>query len=118
MWYSATQIGITEIDMDHSNIDTMLQLFFSDRIPQSYLEQIIRSLIRHFDHEEEVIAGLGREFPDGHKQEHARLVQLLEEKLVAWKDGSLDGKAFAEEVRSLLLLHVVEFDALLGEPAD
>lgn len=115
MWYSTTKVGITEIDMDHSNIDTMLQLYFSDRIPKTYLEQIIRSLVRHFDHEEEVIAGLGREFPADHKLEHARLSQLLEEMLVAWKENKLDGNDSAEEVRSLLLLHVVEFDIQLGK---
>ena len=115
MWYSATKVGIIEIDMDHSNVDTMLQLYFSDKIPKTYLEQIIASLIRHFDHEEKIIASLGQEFPTSHKLEHAHLTELLETKLTDWKAKKIDGKDLAEEIRSLLLLHVAEFDVHLGE---
>ncbi len=118
MWYSATKVGITEIDMDHSNVDTMLQLYFSGRIPEAYLEQIIRNLIKHFDREEEVVAGLGREFPADHKREHARLTQLLEKRLVDWKADQLEGNELAEQVRSLLLLHVVDFDVALAKPSN
>ncbi|MCK5913950.1 MAG: hypothetical protein KAG12_08710 [Desulfuromusa sp.] len=115
MWYSSIKVGITEIDMDHSNVDTMLQLYFADRIPKSYLKQIIASLINHFDHEEEIIVRLGHEFPAEHKLEHARLTKQLEEMLADWEADRLDGKEFAEAVRALLLLHVVEFDVPLGK---
>ena len=115
MWYGSIKVGITEIDMDHSNIDIMLQLYFADRIPKSYLKQIIASLIKHFDHEEEVIAGLGHEFPVEHKQEHARLTKQLEKMVADWEADKLDGKEFAEAVRALLLLHAVEFDVPLGK---
>ena len=115
MWYSSIKVGITEIDMDHSNIDTMFQLYFAGRIPKAYLKQIISSLIRHFDHEEEIITGLGREFPAVHKLEHTNLTKRLRAMLADWKTDKLDGKEFAEKVRALLLLHVAEFDIHLGE---
>lgn len=117
MWYSSIKVGITEIDMDHSNIDTMLQLYFANRIPKTYLKQIITSLISHFDHEEEIITNLGRKFPAEHKQEHTRLTNLLKTMLADWEAGKLAGKEFAEEGRTLLLLHVVDFDVPLGEPS-
>jgi len=117
MWYSSVKVGIAEIDMDHSNIDSMLQLYFADRIPENYLGQILSSLIRHFTFEEEVVAELGREFPPEHRQEHQRLVALLEEMTIDWQAGKIDGKMAAEEVRSLLLLHVTEFDVELGKTA-
>ncbi len=115
MWYSSVKVGIAEIDMDHSNIDSMLQLYFADRIPQNYLGQILSSLIKHFTFEEEVVVELGHEFPPEHKQEHQRLTALLEEMIAGWQAGRIDGKTAAEEVRSLLLVHVTEFDVVLGK---
>ena len=103
--------------MDHSNIDTMLQLYFADRIPKAYLKQIIVSLIAHLDHEEEIIISLGRKFPPEHKLEHIRLANWLKTMLADWEADKLDGNEFAEEVRTLLLLHVAEFDIPLGEPS-
>lgn len=114
MWYSSIKVGIVEIDMDHYNIDTMLRLYSSDRVPEFYLPQIINGLIKHFDTEEKIIASMGRDFPENHKIEHSRLTQLLNEKLTTWKDGSLAGKVFVAEVREILLLHVAEFDVFLN----
>ncbi len=114
MWYSSVKVGITEIDMEHSNIDTMLQLYFSGRIPEAYLEQIIGSLIKHFRHEEEIIAALGHDFPIDHQREHLRLTRQLESMIADWKAGLLAGKKLAEDVRASLLLHVTEFDIALN----
>ncbi len=116
MWYSSVKIGIVEIDMDHCNIDTMLRLYSSGQVPAGYLPQIINGLIKHFAHEEEIIAGLGREFPEDHKQEHLRLAKLLEEKMAKWKANEVTDKEFAEELRAMLLLHVTKFDVLLEAP--
>ncbi|MBN1956883.1 MAG: hypothetical protein JXQ81_10815 [Desulfuromonadales bacterium] len=118
MWYSATKVGIMEIDMDHSNVDTMLQLYFAGRTPETYLENIIDGLIRHFPHEENVISRLGREFPSEHKVEHQRLSGFLRDMIAAWQAGTKDGKELAEEVRDLLLIHVVEFDVKLNSGAN
>lgn len=115
MWYSSVKVGIAEIDMDHSNIDSMLQLYFADRIPKQYLGQILLSLIKHFSFEEEVIARLGHDFPADHREEHQRLTQLLETMMADWQAGILDGQTAAEDVRSLLLQHVTEYDIKLGE---
>ena len=115
MWYSSIKVGIVEIDMDHYNIDTMLQLYSSDRIPESYLPQIIRALIKHFDTEEGIIDRMGREFPQDHKAEHANLAKALAAKLANYQAGDFDGKDLVEEVRQSLLLHVAEFDVLLGD---
>ena len=114
MLYSSVKVGIIEIDLDHYNIDTMLRLYSSGRVPTFYLPQIINGLIKHFVNEEEIIAAMGHEFPEDHKSEHARLTQVLESKLADWKDGKYDGQKFVEEVREILLLHVTEYDLLLG----
>ena len=115
MWYSSIKVGIVEIDMDHYNIDTMLQLYSSDRIPESYLPQIINALIKHFDTEEGIIDRMGHKFPPDHKIEHANLTKTLEAKLVNWRAGDFNGKEFVEDVRQILLLHVAEYDVLLGD---
>jgi len=115
MWYSSIKVGIAEIDMDHSNIDSMLQLYFADRIPKKYLGQILSSMIKHFSFEEDVVARLGHDFPADHHQEHQRLAQLLETMISDWQAGELDGQAVAEDVRALLLRHVTEYDIKLGE---
>lgn len=85
MWYSATKVGIMEIDMDHSNVDTMLQLYFSGQPPKAYLENIIDGLIRHFAHEEKVIVRLGQDFPVEHIAEHQRLTEVLKKMVAQWK---------------------------------
>lgn len=115
MWYSSVKVGIVEIDMDHYNIDTMLQLYSTDRIPKSYLPQIINALIKHFDTEEGIIDRMGHEFPQDHKIEHDNLAKGLKAKLVNYQAGDFDGKDFVEEVREILLLHVAKFDVLLGD---
>ncbi|MCW8860258.1 MAG: hypothetical protein OQK50_05250 [Deltaproteobacteria bacterium] len=40
MWYSSTKVGIMETDMDHTNVDAMLKLYFSGQAPEHYLENI------------------------------------------------------------------------------
>lgn len=115
MWYSATKVGIMEIDMDHGNVDTMLELYTKDQAPQNYLENIVDGLIRHYGHEEEVIVRLGYEFPQNHREEHARLAKHLRSRIEDWKKGGIDGKDLAEEIRVILLLHVTEFDVRLAD---
>lgn len=114
MWYSKIKVGILEIDMDHNNIDTMLQLYFAGTVTEAYLENVIDALIAHFDHEEQVIVQLGRAFPPEHKAEHERLVRLLETLIDEWKAKKIDGQELAENVRNVLMLHVAEFDIKLG----
>lgn len=113
MWYSTTKIGIMEIDMDHSNVDTMLQLYSHGQAPQGYLGNIVDGLIRHYSHEEEVIVRMGYQFPQNHSDEHARLASLLKRRVDDWKNDRVDGKDLAEEIRAILLLHVAEFDVEL-----
>lgn len=118
MWYSATKVGIMDIDMDHSNLDTMLQLYFSGRAPESWLKNIIEALIGHFVKEEKIIVRMGREFPAEHRIEHQRLTEILESRLEQWQAGQLEGKKIAEEIRTLLLSHVTDFDVHLNPDKD
>ena len=113
MWYSATRVGILEIDMDHGNIDTMLQLYFAGKVPEAFLENIFTGLVRHFEHEERIIAELGRTFPADHSAEHKRLQALLAVLLDDWRAAKLTGKELAERLRAMLLFHVTEFDVKL-----
>ena len=115
MWYSATKVGILEIDMDHHNIDLMLQLYFSGNCPDSSLRAIVEGLCSHFVHEEEIITDLGHTFPKEHLQEHQELTKSLIEMMGELEDGTLEGMTFAETVREILLLHVDQFDAPLGK---
>jgi hemerythrin len=114
MWYGSTRVGILDIDADHANIDTMLQLYFSGVVDESYLEKIILGLFRHFDHEIKVVEALGGTFPQRHRDEHQRLKDYLSRALATVKSGGLGGQALADEVRGLLLLHVVDFDLELA----
>ena len=115
MWYSATKVGILEIDMDHHNIDMMLQLYFSGRCPDSSLSAVIDGLCTHFLHEEQIIADLGRTFPEEHQQEHERLTAILKEMGSDLEEGTLEGMELAEKIREILLIHVDKFDAPLGQ---
>ncbi len=115
MWYCATQIGISEIDMDHQNIDAMLELCFTGHVPEVALKNVIVGLIRHFKHEEEVIVALGREFPADHQAEHMVLTQYFEELQNDWQEGKMTGKELAETLRIKLLLHVTEYDLKLKD---
>ncbi len=110
MWYGATKVGILEIDMDHNNVDLLLMHYFSSPENERYLEQIVQGLLRHFDHEVHVIESLGGEFPQKHRDEHQRLSTFLNKALDEVRLGKRSGHSLAEEIRSLLLLHVVDFD--------
>jgi hemerythrin len=110
MWYGSTKVGILDIDTDHGNIDMMLQLYYSGDVDDNYLEDIVFGLYRHFDHEINVIESLGGIFPQSHKEEHQRLKDHLSLSLDDVKSGKIAGRVLAEEIRSLLLLHVVDFD--------
>lgn len=115
MWYSTTKVGIMDIDMDHSNVDTMLQLYFHEQVPQNFIVNIVEGLIKHFTHEEEIVEKMGFDFPRDHRDEHERLTKVLLERVDDWNAGSVGGKDLAEEIRSVLLLHVAEFDIKLAD---
>ena len=117
MWYSRIKVGILEIDMDHCNIDTMLQLYFAGTVTEAYLENVIDALIAHFGHEEDVIVQMGLTFPEEHRVEHQRLIRFLESLIDQWKAGKADGKSLADDVRTLLLHHVSEYDVKLSATA-
>lgn len=115
MWYSSTQVGISEIDMDHQNIDAMLQLCFSGHVPEAVLENVITGLFRHFEHEEAVIKEMGFEFPSAHHEEHAALSKYIRAMQADWQSGKISGKELAEALRLKLFLHVSEFDLKLKD---
>lgn len=115
LWYSATQVGIVDIDLDHHNIDIMLQLYFTGNCPESALLAIIDGLTNHLPHEEKIIADLGRSFPEDHKREHERLTVELEKMKIQWEAGEIEGQRLAESIREILLFHVSNFDVFLGK---
>ncbi len=114
MWYGATKVGILEIDVDHNNVDLLLLHYFSSPENEGYLEQIVQGLIRHFDHEIHVIESLGGQFPQKHRDEHQRLSNLLQNALDEVGQGKRSGHSLAEEIRSILLLHIIDFDIELA----
>ena len=113
MWYGATQIGIYEIDMDHQNIDTMLEMCLTGHVPETVLKNTIVGLIRHLKHEEEVIAEMGYDFPADHRIEHDQLAEHCLALQDDWEAEKITGKELAEALRVKLLLHVTEFDLKL-----
>ncbi len=115
MWYSATQIGISEIDMDHQNIDALLELCFTGHVPEAALKNAIAGLIRHFKHEEKVIIELGHSFPEDHREEHAQLARYITALQNDWLAEKISSKELAETLRIKLLLHVTEYDLKLKD---
>ena len=110
MWYGSAKVGIPEIDLEHSNLDTMLQLYFSGAVPETYLENIVIGVERHFEHEAQLIEELGATFPPEHRVAHQGICEKLERRLREVSANLVDGGVVAEEIRALLLLHVVEYD--------
>ena len=113
MWYSTTQVGIYEIDMDHQNIDTMLEMCLSGHFPEDVLENTIIGMVRHFRHEEDVITAMGHEFPADHHHEHEQLAKDFLALQKDWQAGKITGKELAEALRVKLLVHVTEYDLKL-----
>ena len=113
MWYSATQIGIPEIDMDHQNIDAMLRLCFSGQVSEAALTSVIVGLLRHFEHEEAVIRDLGHDFPAEHHAEHQKFAETVRALEADWQAGKITGRDLAETLRLKLMSHVMAFDVKL-----
>jgi hemerythrin-like metal-binding protein len=115
MWYSATKIGIAAIDMEHSNIDTMLSMILLNSVDSQLIGKLIEALIRHFQNEEEIIRKKGQAFPENHLAEHEKLKDALLIKKQLWEVGELDPLELAQEIKQCLISHVTEFDKLLGQ---
>ena len=117
MWYSATKIGIADIDLEHGNIDTMLSMILSGKVDQHLVVKLIDVLINHFQNEEEIIRKMGRTFPEVHHAEHEKLTEALISKKQEWLAGEVVDLELAQELKLILQSHVAEFDALLNTGA-
>ena len=115
MWYSnLAAVGINEIDADHANIDYMIRTISRVGEKEPFIKQLVSAFIAHMKHEEGVIECKGEKFPDDHKKEHVWMEIVLRSLETELAEDKIDPRAFAQEIRSILALHVLDFDIRLS----
>lgn len=114
MWYSARKVGITQIDMEHENIDTLLRLALDNPEGDLLALKAIDGLSNHLLHEEYIIEEEeGRAFPPLHREAHKRFAKLLKELRLKVVKGELSGAEVALLMIDELEQHVLTYDLLL-----
>lgn len=116
MWHSAAKIGVNEIDMGHANIDYVIRAISNDCGSESLVKQLVPAFIAHIKHEEKTIERMGHEFPDDHRKEHMLLAIVLRSLESDLNENKIDTYKFAQEIRTMLVLHVLDFDVKLLRP--
>ena len=109
-WYGIKKTGVTEIDMDHANIDNYLDYALQNQFNAELMKKLIAALIEHFEREENVCRKLSLNFTEEHKQEHLRLTELLKE--LIFKETEKEEILFF--FKQTLRCHVENFDQYIN----
>ena len=81
MWYSLMSTGVTELDHQHANIDSIIMLYErAQNVDQEtrWLEMMYFLAQRHFQFEEDYF---GDRFPPEHKTQHVLIIEALARKI-------------------------------------
>jgi hemerythrin len=113
MWPNVASVGINAIDIDHANLDYMFQTVLQVTEEESFLKKLIPAFIAHMNHEEVIIEDREIQFPADHKNEHAWMKVVLRSLEKELAEGSINSRHFLHEVRSIFVLHVLDFDVNL-----
>lgn len=112
MWHGAVKIGVNELDLDHANIDYIIRSIL-ERCGSDLVIQLVPAFLAHIEHEEKIIAAMDRKFPAEHKKEHRHIAVVLHLLEAERNKNMIDDYKFAQEVKTLLTLHVLDFDTKL-----
>jgi hemerythrin len=106
VWYGMHKVGVPDIDIDHANIDTYLQLMNSHGLNPGNFQKLIEALLAHFSKEEEVSKSLDLNFTKEHEDEHRRLAEILEG--IKYEEKSPQEHLLF--FKQTLMAHINEFD--------
>ncbi|WP_072906453.1 hemerythrin domain-containing protein [Malonomonas rubra] len=114
VWYGIHKTGIPDIDLEHANIDTYLELARKSGMDETVFNNLIRALTLHFEHEESLCRDLKLNFTDEHRAEHQRLAHLL--KLLPYDEKN--PKEHLEFFKQMLISHISDFDRYINKAPD
>jgi hemerythrin-like metal-binding protein len=115
MWYSALSTGILEIDTQHGDIDSILQLYENSETVDSeekWLRVLLTSIEAHFEFEEVLF---GDKFPQDHREKHAELLEVAHRQVALHRSGALQRPTLIGFFRKMLFEHVTTFDDKLKD---
>ena len=114
VWYCVHKTGVPEIDMDHANIDYYLILVENQGLSPTTFDQLVKTLILHFEREEEICQRLQLKMSAEHLTEHRRLSQIL--KAIRFEEKSEQEHLLF--FKQTLMSHVSEFDIHINSAAE
>lgn len=117
------KLDIPEIDSQHETLvglinelhESMLQR--ADRaVLDGLLAQLLEHTRHHFDYEEQLMSQHGYPGYDGHKSQHARLIQHLADLIERFQSGELlMSFAAVIELKAWATIHIEKSDRSLGD---
>ncbi len=111
MWHTYYSTGDRQIDEDHANIDSLLDLCGRQSDGWAHHARIVLDAFsRHMDTEEHICAARRFDMTEEHRGEHIYLKSKLQEMRQQIDNGELGKSLFVDFTRKMLLFHVSYFD--------
>jgi len=108
LWYSSFSTGIFEVDNQHGNIDTLVDIIAkSETNYEELLDVLTKTIVAHFEYEENL---LGDRFPEEHHEAHTIFLVEYEEWSQKFKSEDISCEIFTDIIHMKLLEHVRHFD--------
>ena len=115
IWYSRLSTGIFEVDLQHSNIDQLIELLEKSEDKAKIKESmniLIQAIENHFKYEETRFGDSPEKMDQRHLDEHCRI--LREYHVMADKVYGRDNKEIKKDIvvmlKVVLMNHVKDFD--------
>ena len=116
--YSSYDIGITELDIQHAEMDLLLSKLseegLSSDVKEESLELFRNKMISHFEFEEEWAQTHDKIFDSDHIDAHNELLELLNEMNTQYKNKELNMNTICLTIKKELLNHVRNQDIRLN----
>jgi len=109
MWYSLMSTGVTELDHQHANLDSIIMLYErAQTVDQEtrWLEMMYYLAERHFQFEERIF---GDSFPPEHRTQHAMIIESLAEKIEQRQNSEISQLDMFEYANRILSDHFTTY---------
>lgn len=117
-WKDEWNSGNTEIDNQHKELVELLDKFIAVSFKENdisktknELDTLTKSLVYHFDYEEEILASVGYEYHDRHSKIHKNLIGKMFQLKEGYENGEINAYAFIAFLENDVIIgHMINED--------